>query len=246
MTNAVEKYEAPPAPAPTGETAALVQMIERAAANPAVDVDKMMKLLEMKERVEAMQSRKAYASALAEMQPSLPIIAERGGITNKANEIQSTYAKWEDVNEAIRPILSSHGFALSFRISHPEGKIAVTGVLSHREGHSEETTIALPHDSSGSKNAVQAVGSSVSYGKRYTAFALLNITTRGEDDDARKAPGGTLSADQVETLQAEIVHAGADLARFLRFFRIERLDDLPAGRFSEAIRLLEAKGARHD
>jgi hypothetical protein len=45
----------------------------------------------------------------------------------------------------------------------------------------------LPHDSTGSKNAVQAVGSSTSYGKRYTACALLNITSRGEDDDGETA-----------------------------------------------------------
>jgi len=38
-------------------------------------------------------------------------------------------------------------------------------------------------DTSGSKNGVQAVASSVSYGKRYTAGLLLNITTTGEDDD---------------------------------------------------------------
>lgn len=56
-------------------------------------------------------------------------------------------------------------------------------MLSHRAGHREVTSIVLPVDTSGSKNGVQAVASSVSYGKRYTAGLLLNITTTGEDDD---------------------------------------------------------------
>jgi hypothetical protein len=43
--------------------------------------------------------------------------------------------------------------------------------------------MTLPLDTSGSKNNVQAVGSSTSYGKRYTATLLLNIRTKGEDDD---------------------------------------------------------------
>ena len=63
----------------------------------------------------------------------------------------------------------------------------ITAILSHREGHSEETTLTLDADKSGSKNAVQAVGSSISYGQRYAAVALLNITTRGMDDDGENA-----------------------------------------------------------
>ncbi|MNE66080.1 ERF superfamily protein [compost metagenome] len=60
-------------------------------------------------------------------------------------------------------------------------------MLSHRDGHRETTSILLPADATGSKNAVQAVASSVSYGKRYTAGALLNFTTTGEDDDGQGA-----------------------------------------------------------
>ncbi|WP_340146807.1 ERF family protein [Halomonas sp. PA16-9] len=42
----------------------------------------------------------------------------------------------------------------------------------------------LPADISGNKNAVQAFGSSTSYGKRYVLSALLNIT-RGQDDNGK-------------------------------------------------------------
>jgi hypothetical protein len=130
------------------------------------------------------------------MQPKLPVVGERGGIKNNNGQVQSTYALWEDINDAIRPLLAEHGFALSFKVGQAQdGKITITGILSHREGHQEETTLTLVHDSSGSKNSVQAVGSSVSYGKRYTAMALLNITTRGEDDDG-KAAGQSAAAER--------------------------------------------------
>lgn len=191
--NAVTKHEAQPSDV-ADYSGGLLAVIERAARDPSVDMDKMERLLEMQERVHARHAKAAFSEALATLQPDLPIITERGKIivrekTNSGKRdgdiLQETsYALWEDINEAVRPLLAEHGFSLSFRTGmHTDGRVTVTGVLSHRLGHSEETMIILPHDSSGSKNAVQAIGSSTSYGKRYTAMALLNITSKGEDDD---------------------------------------------------------------
>jgi len=162
----------------TTEVTSMLAVISRAASDPSVDMDKMDRLLQMHERMQDRQAAADFAAALADMQDELPSIGERGNAANRY-----TYALWEDINAAIKPVLKRHGFALSFRTSFDDG-IAVTGVLSHRSGHREETTIKLPADSSGNKNAVQAVASSVSYGKRYTAGALLNLTSHGEDDDA--------------------------------------------------------------
>lgn len=188
----------PPAQAvaPVNETAAVMSMIERVAMNPDVDIDRLERLLDMQERIVARNAKGAYLKALSDMQPELPIVTENGEIKHKADgPVISTYALWEDINEAIRPILSKHGFSLTFRVNRPEGMIDVTGVLGHRDGHSEETTLTLPCDSSGAKNAVQAIGSSISYGKRYTANMLLNITSRGEDDDGEHAVNNKSSAN---------------------------------------------------
>lgn len=162
-------------------------MIERAARDPSVDIDKLERLMQMKKDADALATRGAFDAAMAEMQPELPVIAERGKAAFK-DTVQYTFAKWEDINAAIKPVLMRHGFALTFRTNFDKG-ITVIGVLSHRAGHREETSITLPTDASGSKNAVQAVASSVSYGKRYTAGALLNLTSHGEDDDAFMAAG---------------------------------------------------------
>jgi hypothetical protein len=181
------------APVVHSDTAAIIQVIERAALNPDVDIDKMERLLQMQERIMERNAKMAFASAMSAMQSELPVIAENGRIVVKEKGgdkiIQSTpFALWEDINDAIKPVLAKHGFALSFRTGlSQDGRVTVTAVLSHREGHEAETTMILPHDSTGSKNAVQAVGSSTSYGKRYTACALLNITSRGEDDDGETA-----------------------------------------------------------
>ena len=174
--NAIVKPKAEMVAIDEGQT--IMSVIARAANDPNTDVDKMERLMAMYERIEGKRAEAAFSSALSEMQDKLPSIGERGNAAGRY-----TYALWEDINAAIKPVLKAHGFALSFRTDFTNG-IKVTGVLSHSSGHKEETSIVLPADPSGNKNAVQAVASSVSYGKRYTAGALLNLTSHGEDDDA--------------------------------------------------------------
>lgn len=179
MSNAVAQRQESAAVIQAGESATILQVIQRAAADPQCDIEKMERLMQMHERFQARQAEQQYTEALAAMQQELPAIAERGDANGRYS-----YALWEDINERLKPILAKHGFALTFRTPRNEKGVEVEGVLSHRGGHSERTSMLLPADTSGNKNAVQAVASSVSYGKRYTAGAPLNYTTHGEDDDA--------------------------------------------------------------
>lgn len=191
---------------PTGEVIGFLQVIDKAASNPDVDAEKLHRILDAQERVLERNARMAFNRDLAEVSGELPTITERGAIEHSGKVI-SRYARWdEDINPVIKPILARYGFNLRFRTGRAEdGSLAVTAVLAHREGHSEETTIYLPADDSGAKNRVQAVGSSTSYGKRYTASALLNLTTGGQDDDGQAA-GATekISEEQVTEIESRI------------------------------------------
>jgi hypothetical protein len=165
-------------PAPDG----LVSVIERLAANPQVDVAKLEKIIELQERVLKHQSEQAFNVAFSALQSDIPTIIE------KASTDKATYAPLEDIIEPVRPVLSRHGFSLSFRTEWPtEKSVKVIGILTHREGHARQSEFLSAADQSGSKNPIQALASAVSYGKRYTTKDLLCIVTRGEDDDAEKA-----------------------------------------------------------
>ena len=128
----------------------------------------------------------------------------------------------------------------SFRTGQEGDVVVVTAVLDHQDGHQEATSLRLPPDVGVNRNNVQAVGSSVSYGKRYTACALLNITTRGEDDDARSARD-LITPEQVQTLQDLLRAANTSPKRLLRYLKVESLAMLPAPRFEEALSALRAK-----
>lgn len=225
-------------PQPSDESAAVLSMIARAASDPSIDIDKMERLMQMQERAIARQGQTAYDEAMAALQPELPVIAERGDAQGRY-----TFAKWEDIQAAIKPVLQKHGFALTFRIDTRDG-IAVAGILSHRSGHREETSITLPADPSGNKNAVQAVASAVQYGKRYTASALLNLTSHGEDDDAYRAAVVTVSDEQEIELREMADSVGADMPKFLAYMKVGSLSAIPAKDYTKALNALKAKAKK--
>ena len=241
--------------------AGLLDVIARAARDPSVDIDKLERLIAMRERVEAQQAKIAFTQAKLAMRPYLPVIDMRGRIVIRDKSdpdkiIQETaFARFEDIHAAVMPVLTDHGFDLSFKNGlSPDGKVRVTTILDHMAGHSEETYFDLPHDSSGSKNAVQAVGSSTSYAKRYGVLSILNIRVAGEDDDANTAIlPQTITVKQYDELQKLITSTQSDSAKFIQYLvgagRLkarEALDDLPASAFDFAKDCLMLKAGKAD
>ncbi len=173
---AIEKRPPPTLPtAPGIDFAALAQT--------DIDPDKLERLIAMQERLMAKQAEAQFNVAFVEMQAALPEIDQRGKRIVKG-KLHNTYAKHEDIQRVLKPILQAHGFALSFDPKIDESGIAVTAILIHRAGHSRQATFGpVPPDAGGSKNTIQEYSSSVSYGERIATIAVCNITTRGMDDD---------------------------------------------------------------
>lgn len=243
MSEIAKQDEQTGMPVTTGgdSTAALINMVERASTNPDVDVEKLERLWSMYDAERNRQAEQAFNSALARIQSDLPTIPARGQIKHN-NKLISTYGRWdEDILPIIRPVLKAHGFGLSFR-TETRGEVTVEAVLSHEAGHSERTSITLAPDNSGSKSGPQAVASSVSYGKRYTAASLLNLEIHGQDDDAQAASGPErISAEQAATIESLIEEVGANRTNFLRYCKVDKIEDIAAQAYDDVIRALEKK-----
>jgi hypothetical protein len=167
---------APPSP---------VEMFERLARDPSVDVEKLERLIAMQERIMRHTAKAEFDAAFAQMQGQIPVITEDGKILVNGS-LRSRYATNEAIQETVKPILQEYGFSLRFRNEHMDGnRLKVIGILSHRGGHSEQDEFICPPDTSGAKNDIQAIGSTRHYGQRYTTCALLNVATRGADDDGK-------------------------------------------------------------
>jgi hypothetical protein len=226
----------------------MVSMIERIAMDPSSDLDKLERMMAMKERLEADAAKKAYASAFSVMQSQLPIIPERGKIKNKNGDVQSTYPLWEDVIAALRKPLADNGLSMSFDRRREDQRTFFGCIVTHEQGHSQRAEIDLPRDDSGSKNAVQGEGSTVSYGQRYSSKMLINWTSEGSEDDdgVAAAAANTVSAEQYVTLRDLIAETGTDEQKFHLAFGHKDpanadLKLFPAARFSEAKSMLLRK-----
>lgn len=215
----------------------MVAMIERIALDPNIPMDKLERMLAMQERIQSEAARAAFAAAFAAASAEFPNIPLHG-----KGDKDKKYALLKDIMGLTRPVLSRHGLALSFAVNSEGDRVRVTAELMHVGGHAKTTSLDLPKDTSGSKNAVQAVGSSQTYGQRYTAQAILGLSLGDDtDDDGRTASGATITADQFFELRNLIEEAHADEAKFCEYLRVADLEALPQARFAQAISALRKK-----
>lgn len=173
---------------------------QRVALDPSIDVDRLEKIIQMERDSDRYKAEQAYSRAMAEMQPKLPAVEKTG----QNLHLKSNYAKLEDIQSAIRPLLAEYGFSVRWTTETIDGKIHVTCICTHREGHSERDTLPLPvmTDARGT-NILQQHGVTVSYGKRYTLCNVLGIQLGGDDQDGIQAlSGSTLSEQQVARIRA--------------------------------------------
>lgn len=216
----------------------MVSMIERIALDPNVPIEKLERMLAMQERIQAESAKAAFAAAFAAASSEFPMIPLNGrGDKNKH------YALLKDIVNLTRPVLSRHGLALSFGVESTPDKVTVTAELMHVAGHSKTTSMELPRDTSGSKNAVQAVGSSQTYGQRYTAQAILGLSLGDDTDDdgAGAADSGKIDADQYFQLRNLIDEAEADEAKFCEYLKVANIEELPRKSFANAVQALRNK-----
>lgn len=168
---------------------------QRVALDPTIDVERLEKIIEMERNSERYAAEKSFSLAMAEMQPKLPAVEKTGD--NK--HLKSKYAKLEDIQKAVKPLLAEHGFAVRWTSETIDARIHVTCIITHRDGHSERDTLPLPVLTQNGTNALQQHGVTMSYGKRYTLCNVLGIQLGGEDSDGELTPltGKTLLPEQV-------------------------------------------------
>jgi hypothetical protein len=65
---------------PEATTPAIISVIERAASDPNVDVDKMERLLQMQERIMSVQAKAEHAAAKTAAMSEMPAIPKRGRV----------------------------------------------------------------------------------------------------------------------------------------------------------------------
>lgn len=168
----------------------MVSMIERIALDPSADLDKLERMLAMKERMDAQNAKVAFAHALSAARAEMPPIVKDATVdfTSQKGRTHYKHETLAGIAKTIDPILSQNGLSYRFRTDQADGRVVVTCIVSHQDGYSEETSLSGSPDQSGNKNNFQAVGSAVTYLQRYTLKAALGLSAEIDDDGQAAAP----------------------------------------------------------
>lgn len=168
----------------------MVSMIERLVLNPDADLDKLERMLAMKERMDAQNARTSFARALSEARAEIPPIVKDATVefTSQKGRTHYKHETLAGIAKVIDPILSKYGLSYRFRTNQENGGVKVTCIITHGDGHFEETSLSGAPDGSGNKNGFQAVGSAVTYLQRYTLKAALGLSAEVDDDAQGAAP----------------------------------------------------------
>ena len=241
----IDQVPMPASPAQAPDTMAL--MIERIILNPNVDVDKLERLLVMKERMDLNAAKAEFADALSAACAEIPPIIKNATVDftsqNAKGRVHYKHETQAGIAKTIDKILSRHGLSYRFRTNEENGRLIVTCILSHRNGYCEENSLSGLPDRSGSKNDLQAVGSTVTYLQRYTLKAGLGLSSE-VDDDGASAGAAPITSEQFQILKNKIESAGADEAKLLKHLKADDLHTLTNAQFQLAIAQLEIKIAR--
>ena len=209
------------------------------------DIANLEKMLELEEKYEARQAKKAYTKAVADFKANPPKIIKdkRVDFTSQKGRTAYNHASLGNVTDTINKGLGEHGFSVAWPLEQNEGKIKVTCVITHEAGHSENTSLEAPFDNTGNKNGIQAMGSTVAYLQRYTVLSLTGLATHDQDDDGKRYPAKEkpISGKQVSQIVDMINETEADEMNFLKWIGAESVETIPAKLFGKAISGLKAK-----
>jgi hypothetical protein len=158
------------------------QLIEM-AINKDIDINKLKELMQMKKEWDADNARKAFFNALNQFQATVPEITKTKKADFGPGKANYYYAPLSQIVRDVKEPAEKLGLSYRWEFSDNGDLINVTCLITHKDGHTERTTMSCKADVTGSKNPIQARASAIEYMKRYTLIGGLGVTTADSDID---------------------------------------------------------------
>jgi hypothetical protein len=167
------------------------------AITKGADVDQLAKLMDLQERWEKNQARKAFLNAFGKFQGEVPKIEKKKQVA--FGNTKYKYAEISEIADTIKDALLNNGLSYRWEIEEIDNNIRCTCIVSHTDGHSESTAMSASKDTSGNKNDIQARGSAITYLQRYSLIGALGLTTAQEDVDGQQEEKHTTTTNSTHT-----------------------------------------------
>lgn len=188
----------PTAPAAPGHPITAMDLLHMVTQRGA-SVEEVGKFMDLLERQQDREAKQAYVRAFAAFKRNAQTIYKDGEAafegknkdTGQKMPVAYDYATLGHICENVISQMAQHQLSHRWTIDQADGRVRVTCILTHEQGHSETASVSYPHDGSGSKNPLQAVNSAITYGERTSLLAVCGIAVKSQGDDDGAAGGGT-------------------------------------------------------
>ena len=214
-------------------------------------IETVERLVALHERLAATAAKEEFYKAFFEVQKNLKPVAKEGKITRKDGSV-TLYAELEHIIDMLDPIIHEHGFSRSFaQAGAPSplpGHSRFVLTLRHIGGHSELHYLDAPIDAvTGPKggsvmNKIQGQAAVFTYCERHTICKVFGLQlVEDTDGNLAESAGPTITEEELMDLKALITEVKYPMEKFFKFFKIEKLEDLPQNRLAQAIAGLEKR-----
>lgn len=234
------------------EIAEVIKAILAAATNPNVNIDVIKALRDLHRDLVQERAEQQFNDAMNVIQSNMdPILADA-----RNPQTKSKYASHAALDHVLRPLYTGHGISLSYDTDDcPDpGSVRVVCYAS-RGPYTRKYKMDIPADGKGAKGGevmtrTHAVGSALTYGKRYLLGSIFNIAIDRDDDGnaasisqraQARAPEPVITPEQARAISMRLVKMNADIERFLGVVGgVESVSDIPAKLYDHVIEIITA------
>jgi len=201
------------------------------------DVERLERMMDLERRWKEDKAREAYFEALTAFK-KLNIVVSKDKHNKQYN---SKYAGIGNLVNTVSAAMAPFGLSARWEFDQSAG-ISVTCTLSHTLGHCERVTMSGPPDTSGAKNSLQQIKSTVTYLESATFQAVTGVISQDtSDDDGNGANLASITEKQASILTDLINASDTDESKFLAWIGAESVTAIPQGKYRQALMQLERK-----
>lgn len=128
-------------------------------------------------------SQSEHINELATAMSKVQLELKNAKLDSTNPHFKSNYASLESVINAIRPFIGKHGLSFMQTMEPYQDNMALVTTLAHTSGQWIKSIMPMKVD----MTKPQAVGSFVSYYRRYSLVSMFGIADTDQDDDANEA-----------------------------------------------------------
>ncbi len=179
------------------------------------NVSALESLVGLYDRMQAKNAEREFSAALVELQGETIRVQATKSVDVRDGIPRYKFAPYEEIMSVVQPMLTRHGFSVTFDTRIEADRLYSVCTLTHKSGHSRSNQFAVRFSKPPGSSDPQGDMSTKNYAKRGAFCDCLNISIE-HDDDARMI-GRPIGKALAEDLEKRVKACGADEHAFMKF-----------------------------